>query len=162
VADRSFDTAAWTNRLAHCVELELLNWFVRMSLDTLRGLALDCAPWHDGAMMISFLTDRERFDEAAEGKWATPSWRFFDFTSGPNTSWPFAAEVMREAHEFYARGGPDEEVIQRLEAICRCSAQALRHPSVQRVLHERYDLAPDFGLYAGHPDEPGRNFCDEV
>ena len=162
MAGRSFDPEGWANRLAHCVELELLTWFVRMSLDQLRGLALDCAPWHEDTLSISFLTDRESFEEADEGKWATPSWRFFDFTSGPNTSWPFAAEVMRDAHEFYARGGPQEETKQRRDELCRCCARALRHPSVQQVLREQYNLAPDFGLYAGHPDEPEHNYCDEV
>jgi hypothetical protein len=162
MADRKFDPEAWTNRLAHCVELELLTWFGRMSLDQLRGLALDCAPWHKNALMVSLLTDREQFDEAAAGKWATASWRFFKFTCGPDTSWPLAAEVMREAHEYYDNGGLEEESEARRDELCRCCARALWHPCVQSTLRERYNVAPDFGLYAGHPDKPDRNFCDEV
>ena len=159
---RSFDPEGWTNRLAYCVELELLTWCVRMYLDQLRGLALDCAPWHEDSLMISFLTDRERLDEVAEGKWATPNWRLFNFTSGPNTSWHFAAEAMREAHDFYTRGGPEEEFDERRDELCRCCARALRQRGVQQVLRERYDLAADFGMYAGHPDDRERNFCDEL
>jgi hypothetical protein len=162
VAGCEFDPEGWVNRLAYCIELELLTWHVRMSLDKLRGPALDCAPWHQDALMISFLTDRERFDEAAEGKWETPSWRFFNFTAGPNTSWPFATEVMRAAHEFYSRGGPEDERQERRDELCRCCARALRHVSVQKNLCERYNLTDDFGLYTGHPDDPARNFCDEV
>ena len=162
MADGLFDPEGWTNRLAYCIELELLTWFVRMSLDQLRGLALDCAPWHKDALSISFLTDREKFDEAAEGKWETPTWRFFNFTAVPNATWPFATEVMREAHEYYARGGSQEKREGHRDELCRCCVRALRHPSVQQVLRERYNLAADFGLYVGHPDDPERNFCDEA
>lgn len=160
MANHTFDPEGWTNRLARCIEMELLTWFVRMSLDQLRGLALDCAPWHDDALMISFLTAREQFDEVADGKWSTPSWRFFNFTSGPNTSWPFAIGVMCEAHDYYSAGDKVEEMANRRDELCRCCARALRYPSVQQVLRERYNLAPDFGLYAGHPDEPECNFCE--
>lgn len=162
MAGHSFDPDDWTNRLAHCVELELLTWRVRMSCDQLRGLALGCAPWHEDSLMISFLTDREQFDEMAEGKWSTPSWRLFNFTSGPNTSWPFAVEAMREAHQFYTRGGPEEQFDDRRDELCRCCARTLKQRDVQRVLREWYNLADDFGLFAGHPDDPDRNFCDEV
>jgi hypothetical protein len=79
------DPKCWTNRLAHCVELELFTWFVRMSGDRIRCLAIDCAPWFTQSLIISFLTEREQLEGT---KWSTAGWRFFDFTSGPNTSWP--------------------------------------------------------------------------
>ena len=157
----TFDPAAWTERLAHCVELELLTWHVRMSLDRLRGLALDCCPWHAPALIISFLTEREQFGFEGADKWDTAAWRFFDFTSGPDTHWPYAAEVMREAHAYYGDDETGSERAERRDELCRCCAKALRHPAVERVLRERYQLAPDFEVYAGHPDEHERNFCDE-
>lgn len=95
----AFDPASWTERLAHCVELELLTWHVRMSLDRLRGLALDCCPWHAPALIISFLTEREQFGFEGADKWDTAAWRFFDFTSGPG----HALAVCRGGHAGSAR-----------------------------------------------------------
>lgn len=68
---------------------------------------------------------------------------------------------MREAHAYYGNDETGSERAERRDELCRCCAKALRHPAVERVLRERYQLAPDFEVYAGHPDEHERNFCDE-
>lgn len=163
-----FDFVGWTRRLAECIELELLTWRGRMCFDRIRALAIDCAPWHDAALSISFLTDRERFDETNCGKWSIADWRMFDFTAGPDTHWPLAEELMRDAHEYYteavrkdAEGNTTMIAPEFRDDLVRCCAKALKSEQVAKAL-KHYHLAADFELYAGHPDEPDRNYCAEI
>lgn len=153
--DKQFDADAWTKKLAECIELELLTWRVRMSHDKIRALALECHPWHENALSISFLTDRESFEETKESKWSVADWRMYNFTAGPGANWPFAAELMRIAHEYYM----ETEGARARDKLVKCCAEALMSPKVSKTLKDRYKLADDFQLFVGHPDDPGKNYC---
>jgi hypothetical protein len=155
-----FDTGKWTSRLAACVEFELLHWRTRLQFDQIRSLAILCCPWHRNALAISLLTDREAFHTTGTERWdEMASWRLFNFTSGPTMSWPAAAELMREAHDFYTTHIESAHPAGLRDELCVCCATALRDARVRAVLERHYCLTDDFELFVGHPDEPERNYC---
>jgi hypothetical protein len=134
---------SWTARLAHCLHLELLTWRVRMSADALRAFALDCQPWHSNALVLSFLTERESYNEAKYGKWCLAEWRLYDFTSGPTTSWPAASELMAEAHGIYTRALSAGTQAATHGQQLRACVEAM-HASVVTEALQGYQRAPDF------------------
>ena len=152
-----FDPKRWAATLATCIQLELLNWRVRMSHDKVRAVALDCHPWHLNSLTLSLLTDRESFNEPKYGKWALADWRLYDFPSGPTGSWPAAQLVMAEAHAFYSRSQNNAERALARDSLIKCCVDAMRHTQVVEALRE-YHLARDFEVFVGHPDAPGSNF----
>lgn len=130
-----------------------------MSLDSLRALAIDCHPWHEACLTLSFLTNREAFGEDKYGKWSLADWRMYSFTSGPSTHWPLAADLMREAHDIYQQAHDKGDAAKVRDMLVSCCAKAIKAPSISQVLKANYRLAPDFELFAGHPDDPGQNHC---
>lgn len=158
----AFDPTTWTERLARCVEDELWTWHRRMAFDRLRGLAIDCVPWHPNPLTLSFLTEREDSDYTGSEKWDLAGWRLYAFATGPTTHWPHAEPLAREVQAFWSGADDDADREMRRDLLCRACAGALQPPGVQAKLRHRYTLAPDFEVYAGHPDKPERNFCDEV
>jgi hypothetical protein len=155
----AFDKTTWTKDLVECIEMELLTWWHRMSVDKIRALAIQCHPWHEIAFTISFLTNRESsHNEAKHGKWDLPAWRLYNFTSGPDTDWPYAQKLMRVAHRYYMASERSGEPVKVRDELVRCCARALKSSKVTKAL-KRYNLAHDFELFAGHPDAPERNYC---
>ena len=157
MSDSTFNLDSWTERLARCLELELLHWQTRLSIESLRGFALDCHPWLENTLTLSLLTDREKFDEERRGKWAIAEWRFYDFTSAPTEAWPAAKQLMLEARGYYTRGLAAEEQSAAHSELLRCCVLAMGSPRVAHGL-SRYQLASDFERFVGHPDSPSRNF----
>jgi hypothetical protein len=160
----SFNADEWTHQLTECLWLELLSWRGIMSHDTIRAFAISCYPWHDVSMSISFLTDRESLsfkqienknDAWCAGKWSIANWRMFNFTSGPDTHWPYGAKVMAAAHKYFM----EDKV--SLDTLLNCCANALKSERVMNILEKHYTLSADFELYAGHPDKPGYNYCTD-
>ena len=130
-SSEKFDPVTWTKKLADCIELELLTWWVRMSHDKIRALAIHCHPWHADALSISFLTDRESFAEPKEpasrsaGKWSVADWRMYSFTDGPGANWPFAEGLMKMAYDYYALEGSDSR-----DTLVNCCADAIMSEQV--------------------------------
>jgi len=160
------DLQEWTRKLAKCIHLELLCWRYRLSVDKLRAFAIVFAPWELDGLSLNFLTDREPFDEAECGKWSIAEWRLCDFTSGPNTFWPYGEQLAREAHEWYTqfeRRDSTSGAVARVGArnqLVLCCAKALKSLEVAEGL-SHFQRTDDFALYAGHPDEE-RNFVDDI
>jgi hypothetical protein len=145
----------WTARLAQCVHYELYSWRNHMEQDRLRALALNCHPWHSEALTLSFLTERESFDEGKYGKWAVADWRLYNFTSVPTANWPSAQLLMEEAHEFY-QAAPKASAVEFRDQLIQACVEAMKSSLVSGAL-ESYSLAPDFAIFVGHPDAPKKN-----
>jgi hypothetical protein len=147
-------------RIAH----ELDFWSGRWKFESIRALALDCAPWH-GSIGLCLLTTREDFPEDEYGKWALGDWRLQDFTGSIGAEgWPAVQDleqIMQQYYEGQAMTDADREPVERAQVIFRCCATALLSDKVAAAL-KHYDLSADFEIGVFDPDHPGTNYCDAV
>jgi len=156
-----FDPRDWGRRLAQRLRLEIFNAHRKVGIDSIRAFAIDCYPWHGNVLCISFLTDREWPDlDEQGGKWDIASWRLYAFPSAPHCQWPYGEDVLREAQRYYDAADSPEEAAKRRDVILRSCIEALNDSLVQKEL-QRYELTPDFEIYVGHADAPGRNYYKE-
>jgi hypothetical protein len=132
--------------------LALKHYAGRMRFDTLRALAVDCVPWH-GRVDVYVLTDREFFDEEAEGKWALGSWRSGSLTETPYGTWRGFQDLGEAAQTIYEGAAKPEDAVRSLCARC---AAALKSDAVANLLRDSFTLGADFELGVFEPDDPER------
>lgn len=157
-SDPEFDPSEWSKQLADRIELELFMWHRKVGVDRIRAFAIECYPWHPNVLCLSLLTDREWPDfDSDRYRWDIASWRLYAFTSTPDSQWPYGEKVLRDAKRYYDHADKTTEVARRRDVIIQCCVDAIQATNVQDRL-DKYTRTPDFELYVGHADAPGRNF----
>jgi hypothetical protein len=144
----------FVSEVAQGVATDLANWSTRLKYETLRAVALDCAPWF-GQCYIALLTTKEDFPEEEYGKWAIGEWRWDEMESlGLEL-----CELIRAYYEGKTITDRKRSPGHRAQVVFRCLAKALQSEKVRPSL-KLYDLAKDFELGVFDPDDPNeRNYC---
>jgi hypothetical protein len=156
----TFHPDDFTGRLSRCIAHELDFWWSMLQFETLRAIALDCAPWGP-SLNLGLLTTQESFSEAECGKWALGDWRLYDFTGTYCGPWPAARELIQFMHQYYegqTTTDTDRERAERVDVLCRCCAKALLSEEVAAAL-QRFHLTDDFEAGAFDSDRPDTNYC---
>jgi hypothetical protein len=158
-----FDEDEFANELAQRIYLELNGVKSYLKYDEIRALAIDCHPWH-GCIILCILTNREDFSEAQCGKWSMADWRYYDFSSTPDASWPFAKDLIEQMTKYYESGAEGTATF-RADKIYRACAKALCSPTVSKALNfYKFNLASDFEFGVFDPDRYPKkeNYCDRL
>ena len=156
-----FDEYSFAEALANRIALELNGVKLQLRYDSIRALAIDCYPWF-GYLHLCILTDREDFDEEADGKWQMAEWRYYDFTASPDGQWPYARDLIEQLTSYYESAeGDDKEASLRANTIFRACAKALRAHAVSDALKKYgFNLAADFEFAVFDPNDPAKgNYC---
>jgi hypothetical protein len=159
----NFNEDTFAAALAKRIALELNGVSLQLQYDSIRALALDCFPWF-GYLHLCILTDREDFDEEANGKWRMAEWRYHDFTGSPDGQWPYARDLIRQLTSYYESAEGHDDASSRANTIYRACAKALRANSVSDALKKYgFKLAADFEFGVFDPKNPAKgNYCAQA
>lgn len=147
-----FDPAKRRNELAKTIAQALDKNMARFAGASVRGLAIDCHPWHR-VLELCLCTD------ADEVKWDLADWKHFQFTRTPDgDKWPETVALCQAMFD-YCEADDDEDYQEKTTLMIQVCAQALLSSAVKKALKD-YKLADDFELFVSHPDDPDENLCE--
>ncbi len=158
----TFEARKYRDLLEHVLSTELKNQASKFAAHKIRGLAIDCHPWHQ---VVELCICTELDNEVVEkyGKWCLADWKYFQFTrTSEGDEWPATRDTCQEMFDYCENNLPEDdpkEYGRRTDLMFRICAQALAGGSVKNAL-QGYNLAEDFELFVRHPDKPDANYCE--
>ncbi len=152
------DAVKCREQLAHIIAKELITCARRFASNKIRGLAIDCHPWHK-VLELCLCTDLDDQFIEENGKWWLADWRYFQFTrTVEGNKWPATQALCEAMFDYCEENNSQDDFERRTGLVVRICAQALLSPTVKEAI-KNYDLADDFEFFVSHPDELEENLC---
>lgn len=154
VAVREFHPEALVGEVISSLGLILNSWSMQLKYETIRAIAIDCAPWF-GTCWVAILTTQEDFDEAEIGKWSIGDWRWneVDEVGGKTVG------LIKQYYEGETLSDLDKSSEERAEIVFEALAKSLKAKDLVEV-YSRFQQADDFELGVFNMDSPEKNYCD--